>query len=144
MAALLLRVLLNSRYWRLANRAHSLPESSTWLKQVNQLCVKRILKDNSFISRQLHRLMNNLILVSAGLNATLNTNNKQIQFNSGAPLSLMGTPTSIRLASTARLAVPYLAHRRPSAAHTQHRLAVQRVRIRKKIIKLIPFTRTVG
>lgn len=37
-----------------------------------------------------HRVMNNLILVSAGLNATLNTNNQQIQLNSGVPLGSMG------------------------------------------------------
>ncbi|CAJ0992401.1 two-component system response regulator RssB [Sodalis praecaptivus] len=92
LAALLLRALFNGLLQaHLANRAHRLPELSTLLKQVNQLLRKANLEGQfPLLVGYYHRVMNNLILVSAGLNATLNTNNQQIQLNSGVPLGSMG------------------------------------------------------
>lgn len=92
LAALLLRALFNGLLQaHLANREHRLPELSTLLKQVNQLLRKANL-DGQFplLVGYYHRGLNNLILVSAGLNATLNTNDQRIQLNSGVPLGTMG------------------------------------------------------
>ena len=93
LAALLLRALFNGLLQaHLANRSHRLPELSTLLKQVNQLLRKANLEGQfPLLVGYYHRGLNNLILVSAGLNATLTANNQQIQLNSGVPLGTMNS-----------------------------------------------------
>jgi two-component system response regulator len=93
LAALLLRALFNGLLQaHIANRSHRLPELSTLLKQVNQLLRKANLEGQfPLLVGYYHRSSNNLILVSAGLNATLTANNQQIQLNSGVPLGTMNT-----------------------------------------------------
>lgn len=91
LAALLLRALFNGLLQaHLANRAHRLPELTTLLKQVNQLLRKANLEGQfPLLVGYYHRGLNNLILVSAGLNASLTANEQQIQLNSGVPLGTM-------------------------------------------------------
>ncbi|TKI08159.1 two-component system response regulator RssB [Martelella alba] len=93
LAALLLRALFNGLLQaHIANRSHRLPELSTLLKQVNQLLRKANL-DGQFplLVGYYHRGLNNLILVSAGLNATLTANSQQVRLNSGVPLGTMNS-----------------------------------------------------
>ncbi|XBS68262.1 two-component system response regulator RssB [Acerihabitans sp. KWT182] len=91
LAALLLRALFNGLLQaHIANRSHRLPELSTLLRQVNQLLHKANLEGQfPLLVGYYHRGLNNLILVSAGLNATLTANSHQIQLNSGVPLGTM-------------------------------------------------------
>ena len=91
LAALLLRALFNGLLQaHIANRSHRLPELSTLLRQVNQLLRKANLEGQfPLLVGYYHRGLNNLILVSAGLNATLTTNNREIPLNSGVPLGTM-------------------------------------------------------
>ncbi|TCV99940.1 two-component system response regulator RssB [Biostraticola tofi] len=93
LAALLLRALFNGLLQaHLANREHRLPELTTLLKQVNQLLRKANLEGQfPLLVGYYHREYNNLILVSAGLNATLNTDNQTIQLKNGVPLGTMGS-----------------------------------------------------
>ena len=77
LAALLLRALFNGLLQeQLAHQGQRLPEMGSLLKQVNQLLR--------------HSGLKNLILVSAGLNGTLNTGEHQIQISNGVPLGTLG------------------------------------------------------
>lgn len=92
LAALLLRALFNGLLQdQLARHNQRLPELSALLKQVNQLLRQANLPGQfPLIVGYYHSEQKNLILVSAGLNATLNTGEVQIQLNSGVPLGTLG------------------------------------------------------
>ncbi|MEA1065165.1 two-component system response regulator RssB [Erwinia sp. HR93] len=93
LAALLLRALFNGLVQeQLAGRAQSLPELGVLLKQVNQLLRQANLQGQfPLLVGYYHSGLENLILVSAGLNATLNMQNGQtIQVSNGVPLGTLG------------------------------------------------------
>lgn len=93
LAALLLRALFNSLlHEQMARGRHRLPELGALLKQVNQL-LRQANLDGQFplLVGYYHSKQKNLILVSAGLNAILNTDDRQIQVSSGLPLGTLGT-----------------------------------------------------
>lgn len=92
LAALLLRALFNGLLQeQLAHQNQRLPELGALLKQVNHL-----LRQGQFAGQfpllvgYYHRELKNLILVSAGLNATLNAGEHQIQISNGVPLGTLG------------------------------------------------------
>ncbi|BFO10357.1 response regulator of RpoS [Serratia rubidaea] len=92
LAALLLRALFNGLLQdHLANQRHRLPQMSTLLKQVNQLLRQGKL-DGQFplLLGYYHAEYKNLILVSAGLHANVNTGDNQIQLSNGVPLGTLG------------------------------------------------------
>jgi len=61
------------------------------LKQVNQLLHQANLPGQfPLLVGYYHSELKNLILVSAGLNATLNTGDHQIQISNGVPLGTLG------------------------------------------------------
>lgn len=92
LAALLLRALFNGLLQeQLSHQRQRLPELGNLLKQVNQLLRQANLTGQfPLIVGYYHSALKNLILVSAGLNATLNTGEHQIQVSNGVPLGTMG------------------------------------------------------
>lgn len=92
LAALLLRALFNGLLQeQLARQKQRLPELGHLLKQVNQLLRQANLTGQfPLLVGYYHRELKNLILVSAGLNATLNTGEQQIQLSNGVPLGTLG------------------------------------------------------
>ncbi|WP_409307798.1 two-component system response regulator RssB [Pectobacterium sp. B1J-3] len=91
LAALLLRTLFNGLLQdHLANQQHRLPYLPTLLKQVNQLLRQASLEGRfPLLVGYYHRELKRLILISAGLNATLNVEGSQISLNSGVPLGTL-------------------------------------------------------
>ncbi|EPP7661320.1 two-component system response regulator RssB [Klebsiella pneumoniae] len=92
LAALLLRALFNGLLQeQLAHQGQRLPEMGSLLKQVNQLLRQANLPGQFplLVGYYLSGLKN-LILVSAGLNGTLNTGEHQIQISNGVPLGTLG------------------------------------------------------
>ncbi|AXF75728.1 two-component system response regulator RssB [Erwinia tracheiphila] len=94
LAALLLRTLFNGLLQdQLSGQAQELPELTSLLKQVNQLLRQANLQGQfPLLVGYYHQGIKNLILVSAGLNATLNINTHQIQLSNGMPLGTTGSP----------------------------------------------------
>ncbi|MGP3591733.1 two-component system response regulator RssB [Vagococcus sp. WN89Y] len=92
LAALLLRALFNGLLQeQLSHQRQRLPEMGALLKQVNQLLRQANLPGQfPLLVGYYHSELKNLILVSAGLNATLNTGDHQIQISSGVPLGTLG------------------------------------------------------
>ncbi|MRS16931.1 two-component system response regulator RssB [Enterobacteriaceae bacterium RIT691] len=92
LAALLLRALFNGLLQeQLAHEGQRLPELGSLLKQVNQLLRQANLPGQfPLLVGYYHSGIKNLILVSAGLNGTLNTGDHQIQINNGVPLGTLG------------------------------------------------------
>lgn len=92
LAALLLRALFNSLLQeQLAHQGQRLPELGSLLKQVNQLLRQANLPGQfPLLVGYYHSGIKNLILVSAGLNGTLNTGEHQIQISNGVPLGTLG------------------------------------------------------
>ena len=92
LAALLLRALFNGRLQeQLPIQNKRLPELGNLLKQVNQLLRQANLTGQfPLMVGYYHSELKNLILVSAGLNATLNTGEHQIQVSNGVPLGTLG------------------------------------------------------
>lgn len=92
LAALLLRALFNGLLQdHLANQQHRLPQMSTLLKQVNQLLRQgKLAGQFPLLVGYYHTEYKNLLLVSAGLHANLNTGNNQIQLSNGVPLGMLG------------------------------------------------------
>ncbi|MFC0225823.1 two-component system response regulator RssB [Serratia aquatilis] len=93
MAALLLRALFNGLLQEhLANQQHRLPQMSALLKQVNQLLRQGRLEGQfPLLVGYYHAEYKNLVLVSAGLHANVNTEDKQIQLSNGVPLGTLNT-----------------------------------------------------
>ncbi|MBK4713909.1 MULTISPECIES: two-component system response regulator RssB [Tenebrionibacter/Tenebrionicola group] len=93
LAALLLRALFNGLLQeQLAHQHQRLPELGALLKQVNQLLRQANLPGQfPLLVGYYHSTLKNLILVSAGLNATLNTAEHQIQVSNGVPLGTLGS-----------------------------------------------------
>lgn len=93
LAALLLRVLFNGLLQeQLSRQGQRLPELGSLLKQVNQLLRQANLPGQfPLLVGYYHSGLKNLILVSAGLNGTLNTGEHQIQISNGVPLGTLGT-----------------------------------------------------
>ena len=92
LAALLLRALFNGLLQeQLSQQRQRLPELGALLKQVNQLLRQANLPGQfPLLVGYYHSEHKNLILVSAGLNATLNTDDRQVEINSGVPLGTLG------------------------------------------------------
>ena len=92
LAALLLRVLFNGLLQaQLSHQGQRLPELGSLLKQVNQLLRQANLPGQfPLLVGYYHSGLKNLILVSAGLNGTLNTGEHQIQISNGVPLGTLG------------------------------------------------------
>ncbi|MTD39542.1 two-component system response regulator RssB [Erwinia sp. CPCC 100877] len=92
LAALLLRALFNGLLQEQLARQHQrLPELGTLLKQVNQLIRQaNLVGQFPLLVGYYHSTLKNLILVSAGLNASLNTDGHQIQVSNGVPLGTLG------------------------------------------------------
>lgn len=92
LAALLLRALFNGLLQeQLSQQRQRLPELGNLLKQVNQLLRQANLTGQfPLMVGYYHSGLKNLILVSAGLNATLNTGEHQIQVSNGVPLGTLG------------------------------------------------------
>lgn len=92
LAALLLRALFNGLLQeQLSQQRQRLPELGALLKQVNQLLRQANLPGQfPLLVGYYHSEHKNLILVSAGLNATLNTDAQQVQISSGVPLGTLG------------------------------------------------------
>lgn len=93
LAALLLRALFNGLLQeQLAHEHQRLPELSVLLKQVNQLLRQANLPGQfPLLVGYYHRALNNLILVSAGLNATVSIDEHHIEVSSGVPLGTLGS-----------------------------------------------------
>jgi len=93
LAALLLRALFNGLLQeQLSGQGPRLPELSGLLKQVNLLLRQANLSGQfPLLVGYYHQGLKNLILVSAGLNATLNINTHQIQLNNGVPLGTLNS-----------------------------------------------------
>lgn len=76
---------------QLAHQNQRLPELGALLKQVNHLLRQANLPGQfPLLVGYYHRELKNLILVSAGLNATLNTGEHQVQISNGVPLGTLG------------------------------------------------------
>lgn len=92
LAALLLRVLFNGLLHRqLMRQRQRLPELGNLLKQVNHLLRQANLAGQfPLLAGYYHRGLKKLILVSAGLNATLNTRLHRAQISNGVPLGTLG------------------------------------------------------
>ena len=93
LAALLLRALFNGLLQeQISERKQRLPELTGLLKQVNLLLRQANLQGQfPLLVGYYHQTLKSLILVSAGLNATLNINTHQIQLGNGVPLGTMGS-----------------------------------------------------
>lgn len=92
LAALLLRALFNGLLQeQLSGQKQRLPELNGLLRQVNLLLRQANLSGQfPLLVGYYHRGLKNLVLVSAGLNATLQLNAQQIQLSNGVPLGTMG------------------------------------------------------
>lgn len=93
LAALLLRALFNGLLQeQLSSQPHRLPELNGLLTQVNQL-LRQVNLQGQFplLVGYYHRELKKLILVSAGLNATLNVHAQQIHLSNGVPLGTLGS-----------------------------------------------------
>jgi two-component system response regulator len=92
LAALLLRALFNGLLQeQLSHQRQRLPEMGNLLKQVNQLLRQANLPGQfPLLVGYYHSGLKNLILVSAGLNGTLNTGEHQVQISNGVPLGTLG------------------------------------------------------
>ncbi len=92
LAALLLRALFNGLLQeQLSHQRQRLPEMGALLKQVNQLLRQANLPGQfPLLVGYYHSELKNLILVSAGLNASLNTGDHHIQISNGVPLGTLG------------------------------------------------------
>ena len=92
LAALLLRALFNGVLQeQLAHQNQRLPELGALLKQVNHLLRQANLPGQfPLLVGYYHSGLKNLILVSAGLNATLNTGSHNVQISNGVPLGTLG------------------------------------------------------
>ncbi|ROP62446.1 two-component system response regulator [Enterobacter sp. BIGb0383] len=92
LAALLLRALFNGLLQeQLSHQRQRLPELGSLLKQVNQLLRQANLPGQfPLLVGYYHSGLKNLILVSAGLNGTLKTDEHQIQISNGVPLGTLG------------------------------------------------------
>ncbi|MCS5753348.1 two-component system response regulator RssB [Klebsiella pneumoniae subsp. pneumoniae] len=103
LAALLLRALFNGLLQeQLAHQGQRLPEMGSLLKQVNQLLRQANLPGQfPLLVGYYHSGLKNLILVSAGLNGTLNTGEHQIQISNGVPLGTLGDLILTKLANAA-------------------------------------------
>lgn len=93
LAALLLRALFNHLLQdHLSRQNQRLPEMGAILRQVNQLLRQANLQGQfPLLVGYYHSTLNNLLLVSAGLNATLNTGEHQVQLSNGVPLGTMNS-----------------------------------------------------
>lgn len=93
LAALLLRALFNGLLQeQLSGQKQRLPELSSLLRQVNLLLRQADLTGQfPLLVGYYHRGLKNLVLVSAGLNATLHVQAHQIQLSNGVPLGTMGS-----------------------------------------------------
>ncbi|KAI3492663.1 hypothetical protein L1887_42717 [Cichorium endivia] len=93
LAALLLRALFNGLLQeQLSHQGQRLPELGSLLKQVNQLFRQANLPGQfPLLVGYYHSGLKNLILVSAGLNASLNTGEHHIEVSNGVPLGTLGT-----------------------------------------------------
>lgn len=91
LAALLLRVLFNQVLQdQLVQQHQRLPELGRLLKRLNQLLRQANLTGQfPLLIGYYHREQRNLILLSAGLKATLSTDNKHIELSSGLPLGTL-------------------------------------------------------
>ncbi len=91
MAALLLRALFNGLLRKqLSGQTTKLPELGSVLNQVNRLVHQANLHGQfPLLVGYYQQQLQNLILVSAGLNATLDASTQQIQLKSGVPLGTM-------------------------------------------------------
>jgi two-component system response regulator len=91
LAALLLRVLFNRVLQdQLVQQHHRLPELARLLKQLNQLLRQANLTGQfPLLIGYYHREHRRLILLSAGLNATLIVDNQHTELNSGLPLGTL-------------------------------------------------------
>jgi two-component system response regulator len=96
LAALLLRAIFSGLLRdHLTNQRQRLPQMSTVLKQVNQLLRQAHLEGQfPLLLGYYHAEYKNLILVSAGLHATINTDENQIQLSNGVPLGTLGATYS--------------------------------------------------
>ena len=96
LAALLLRAIFNSLlHEHLSDQHQRLPQMSTLLKQVNHLFKQANLKGQfPLLLGYYHAEQKNLILVSAGLHANLNTGTNTIQLSNGVPLGTTGATYS--------------------------------------------------
>ncbi len=92
LAALLLRALFNGLLQeQLSHQNQRLPELGALLRRVNTLLRQANLSGQfPLLVGYYHSALKNLILVSAGLNATLNIGEHQIQLSNGVPLGTMG------------------------------------------------------
>lgn len=92
LAALLLRSLFNGLLQeQLSHQGQRLPELRSLLTQVNQLLRQANLPGQfPLLVGYYHSELKNLILVSAGLNGTLNTGEHHIQISNGVPLGTLG------------------------------------------------------
>ncbi|CCP07408.1 Protein hnr [Erwinia amylovora MR1] len=93
LAALLLRALFNGLLQeQLSDRGQHLPELGGLLNQVNLLLRQANLHGQfPLLVGYYHQGLKNLILVSAGLNATLNIHTHQIKLRNGVPLGTLGS-----------------------------------------------------
>lgn len=93
LAALLLRALFNGLLQeQLSGQKQRLPELNNLLRQVNLLLRQAKLSGQfPLLVGYYHRQLKNLILVSAGLNAKLHIDTRQIQLSNGVPLGTMGS-----------------------------------------------------
>ncbi|UJR54392.1 two-component system response regulator RssB [Dickeya zeae] len=91
LAALLLRALFNSLLQEhLAHQQRRLPELSVLLNQVNQLLRQANLQGQfPLLVGYYHRELERLILISAGLHATLSVEDQNIGLNNGVPLGTL-------------------------------------------------------
>ncbi|MCS3430209.1 two-component system response regulator RssB [Klebsiella sp. BIGb0407] len=91
LAALLLRVLFNRVLQdQLVQRHQRLPELGRLLKQLNMLLRQANLTGQfPLLIGYYHREQRNLILISAGLNATLSIDNQHSELTSGLPLGTL-------------------------------------------------------
>lgn len=93
LAALLLRALFNGLLQeQLSGQGQRLPSLGTLLNQVNLMLRRANLKGQyPLLVGYYHQGMKNLMLVSAGLNATLSINTHQTQLVNGVPLGTLGS-----------------------------------------------------
>lgn len=96
LAALLLRAIFNGLLREhLSNQNQRLPQMSALLKEVNHLFKQAHLHGQfPLLMGYYNSEQKNLILVSAGLHANINTGNNQIQLSNGVPLGTLGSSYS--------------------------------------------------
>lgn len=96
LAALLLRAIFNGLLREhLSARHQRLPQMSTLLRQVSQLFKQARLEGQfPLLLGYYNATQKNLILVSAGLHANVNTGTHQIQLSNGVPLGTTGSTYS--------------------------------------------------